>query len=117
MSVDIGGETYMINTDFRTIMDIEEVLFSPDLTEKQRAFAEEMEQYSDVSHEDACQNARYYDAMEMFYKGNIPEDLTEAMEQMLWFYSCGKEEKGKAPKKHLSMTLITSTQDSYKITR
>ena len=54
MSVDIGGETYMINTDFRTIMDIEEVLFSPDL---------------------------------------------------------------KSPYYHLSMTLITSTQDSYKITR
>lgn len=99
VSVDIGSKTYMIDTDFRTIMDIEDILFSSDLTEKQRAFAEEMEQYSDISHEDACQNARFYDAMEMFYQGDIPDDLTEAMEQMLWFYSCGKEEKGKAPKK------------------
>lgn len=99
VSVDVGSKTYEIDSDFRTIMDIEDILFRSELTEEQKAFAEEMESCSDIEHGDACQNARYFDAMKVFYKDNIPEDLPEAMEQMLWFYSCGKEEKGKAPKK------------------
>ena len=42
---------------------------------------------------DAIQNAKYYDALKLFYKDNVPDDLEEAMEKMLWFYSCGKEDE------------------------
>ena len=54
-SVDVGSKTYEIDSDFRTIMDIEDILFRSELTEEQKAFAEEMESCSDIEHEDACQ--------------------------------------------------------------
>ena len=100
MSVEIGRTLYEIDPDFRTIMEVEKIIFDPDITEEQELFAREMMQYSDMSYDDACMNARYYDALDLFYKGNIPEDLDVAMEKLLWFYSCGREEKrGKRLKK------------------
>lgn len=99
MSVEVGSKSYEIDSDFRSIMDIEDILFRSDLTEEQEVFAKSMMEYGDISYEDACQNARYHAAMKVFYKDDIPEDIPEAMEQMLWFYSCGKEEKGRHPKK------------------
>lgn len=100
MSVEIGRTLYEIDPDFRIIMEVEKIIFDPDITEEQELFAREMMQYSDMSYDDACMNARYYDALDLFYKGNIPEDLDAAMEKLLWFYSCGREEKrGKLLKK------------------
>lgn len=100
MSVEIGRTLYEIDPDFRTIMEVEKIIFDPDITEEQELFAREMMQYSDMSYDDACMNARYYDALDLFYKGNVPEDLDAAMEKLLWFYSCGREEKrGKLLKK------------------
>lgn len=95
----VGSRSYPIDADFRTMIEIEDVLFGKNILDEQEAFAREIMQYTEMSHEDACMNARYYAAMDLFYKGNIPDDLGEAADKLLWFYSCGKEEpKGKKPK-------------------
>ena len=92
MSVDIGSEKYEIDADFRTIMNIEGIIFEKEVTEDQNNFAKEMMKEIEINEKDAITNAKYYDALKIFYKDNIPDDLEEAMEKMLWFYSCGKEE-------------------------
>ena len=97
VSVDIGSEKYEIDADFRTIMNIEGIIF-------EKNFAKEMMKEIEINEKDAITNAKYYDALKIFYKDNIPDDLEEAMEKMLWFYSCGKEEisKQKTKKKVIS---------------
>ena len=104
MSVDIGSKKYEIDADFRTIMNIEGIIFGKEVTEDQKNFAKEMMQEVVISEKDAITNAKYYDALKIFYKDNIPDDLEEAMGKMLWFYSCGKEEtsKPKTKKKVIS---------------
>lgn len=99
VEVTVGGRPYPVDADFRTMIEVEEILFGKNLTEKQGKFADEIMRYTDIPREDACMNARYYAAMDLFYEGNIPDDLGEAADKLLWFYSCGKEEpKGKKPK-------------------
>lgn len=104
VSVDIGSKKYEIDADFRTIMNIEGIIFGKEVTEDQKNFAKEMMQEVEINEKDAITNAKYYDALKIFYKDNIPDDLEEAMEKMLWFYSCGKEEtsKTKTKKKMIS---------------
>ena len=104
VSVDIGREKYEIDADFRTIMNIEGIIFGKEVTEDQKNFAKEMMKEIEINEKDAITNAKYYDALKIFYKDNIPDDLEEAMEKMLWFYSCGKEEisKQKTKKKVIS---------------
>lgn len=99
VSVDIGSEKYEIDADFRTIMNIEGIIFGKEVTEDQKNFAKEMMQEVEINEKDAITNAKYYDALKIFYKDNIPDDLEEAMEKMLWFYSCGKEETSKTKTK------------------
>lgn len=93
VSVDIGSEKYEIDADFRTIMNIEGIIFGKEVTEDQKNFANEMMKEIEINEKDAITNAKYYDALKIFYKDNIPDDLEEAMEKMLWFYSCGKEDE------------------------
>lgn len=105
VSVDIGSEKYEIDADFRTIMNIEGIIFGKEVTEDQKNFAKEMMKEIEINEKDAITNAKYYDALKIFYKDNIPDDLEEAMEKMLWFYSCGKEDeqtKAKTKKKVIS---------------
>lgn len=99
MSVDIGSKKYEIDADFRTIMNIEGIIFGKEVTEDQKNFAKEMMKEIEINEKDAITNAKYYDALKIFYKDNIPDDLEEAMEKMLWFYSCGKEETSKVKTK------------------
>jgi len=99
VSVDIGSETYKIDADFRTIMNVEGIIFGKKVTDDQKKFAAEMMKEIDIEEKDAIQNAKYYDALKLFYKDNVPDDLEEAMEKMLWFYSCGKEDKQSKTKK------------------
>ena len=42
VSVDIGSEKYEIDADFRTIMNIEGIIFEKEVTEDQKNFAKEM---------------------------------------------------------------------------
>lgn len=99
VSVDIGSKKYEIDADFRTIMNIEGIIFGKEVTEDQKNFAKEMMQEVEINEKDAITNAKYHDALKIFYKDNIPDDLEEAMEKMLWFYSCGKEETSKTKTK------------------
>lgn len=99
VSVDIGSKKYEIDADFRTIMNIEGIIFGKEVTEDQKNFAKEMMQEVEINEKDAITNAKYYDALKIFYKDNIPDDLEEAMEKILWFYSCGKEETSKTKTK------------------
>nr|DAD75923.1 MAG TPA: hypothetical protein [Siphoviridae sp. ctX926] len=93
----VGGKDYEIDTDFRTIIEVENMIFG-NLTEEQEAFAKEIRKYSNLSAKDAELNARYFYAMQLFYKGIMPDDLEEATEKLIWFYSCGKKQKGSKPK-------------------
>ncbi len=71
-TVDIGGVEYPINTDFRI-----SILF------------ELMMQDSSLPDEEKMQ-----EAIRLYYP-EIPHDLKEAVEKLIWFYRCGKVEKAK----------------------
>ena len=66
----IGGKEYEISSDFRTMLELEEIFSSDDLTDAQKA-----EQ-----------------ALRLFY-GCIPEEVEEAVERMCFFWQCGRKEK------------------------
>lgn len=94
VSVDVGGLNYDIDPDFRTMIEIEGLITRKSITEKQKVFANEIVQFNpEISFEEACTNAKYYEALRLFYKENIPEDLEEAIEKLIWFYGCGKQEQ------------------------
>lgn len=102
MSVDVGGLSYAIDPDFRTMIEVENLITGKDVTEEQKAFAEEIMIFNpDISFDAACTNAKYYEALRLFYKENIPDALEEAIEKLVWFYGCGKQEqaagRGKKP--------------------
>ncbi|MGN9161215.1 bacteriophage Gp15 family protein [Clostridium sulfidigenes] len=67
--VNIEGEDYKINSDFRT-----SILF------------ELLMQDSSISEED-----KIIQALELYYP-ILPKDLNQAIEKILWFYRCGKDE-------------------------
>ncbi len=67
--VDIEGEDYKINSDFRT-----SILF------------ELLMQDNSISEED-----KIIQALELYYP-ILPKDLNKAIEKILWFYRCGKDE-------------------------
>lgn len=66
----IGGKEYEISSDFRTMLELEEIFSSDDLTDAQKA-----EQ-----------------ALWLFY-GCIPEEVEEAVEKLCFFWQCGRKEK------------------------
>ena len=66
----IGGKEYEISSDFRTMLELEEIFSSDDLTDAQKA-----EQ-----------------ALLLFY-GCIPEEVEEAVEKLCFFWQCGRKEK------------------------
>ena len=79
-SVEIGGESYEIRTDFRVILDIFVMLSDPDLSGTDRA--EGILQMFYVSPEDIP-----------------PQHLQEAVDRFTWFQNGGKEpDKKKSPK-------------------
>ncbi|MBU3112005.1 bacteriophage Gp15 family protein [Clostridium lacusfryxellense] len=65
--VSVDGVNYAINSDFRTSMLFELMMADKELDDKQR-----------------IENAL------MLYYPIIPNDINEAIEQILWFYRCGK---------------------------
>ncbi len=94
MSVDVGGLNYDIDSDFRTMIEVENLIMGKTVTEEQKAFADEITRFnSEISFEDACINAKYYEALKLFYKENIPDNLEKAIDSLVWFYGCGKREQ------------------------
>jgi hypothetical protein len=67
--VNIEGENYKINSDFRT-----SILF------------ELLMQDNTISEED-----KIIQALELYYP-KLPKDINKAIEGILWFYRCGKDE-------------------------
>ena len=66
--IDIEGVEYAINSNFRTSMLFEIMMSDKDLDDKQKIEK----------------------ALDLYYP-KIPDDINEAMEQLLWFYRCGKD--------------------------
>lgn len=73
-TVDIGGEVYLINTDFRTSILFEMMMQDPDLLETEKVRK----------------------AIALYYSCE-PDDIAEAVDKLLWFYTCGREEKTGKP--------------------
>lgn len=69
-SVAIGGQDYAINTDFRVGIQFEGLL-SKKMGESERILE-----------------------MLRLYYPVVPSDPVEAIKQILWFYRCGKDERG-----------------------
>ena len=73
--IEVGGLFYEIDADFRTGIAFELLMLDEDFTETEKA-------------------AR---AMELYFP-QIPDDEEEAMEKILWFYLCGREETNQEEK-------------------
>lgn len=71
-TVDIGGVEYPINTDFRISILFELMMQDSSLPDKEKM----------------------QEAIRLYYP-EIPHDLKEAVEKLIWFYRCGKVEKAK----------------------
>lgn len=67
-SVDINGKKYEINSDFRTSILFELLMQDKSIKVKDK----------------------FHIALELYYP-IVPRDFTLAIEQMLWFYRCGKD--------------------------
>ncbi|MGH4125596.1 MAG: bacteriophage Gp15 family protein [Clostridium sp.] len=68
LEVTIEGVEYSINSDFRTSMLFELMMADNDLDDKQKIIQ----------------------AIELYYP-KTPENINLAMDQLLWFYRCGKD--------------------------
>lgn len=93
IAVEIDNKNYEINSDFRT-----SILF------------ELLMQDSSIGAED-----RIITALELYYPV-IPENINEAIEQMLWFYRCGKEitsSKGNGKGKSVTQIYSFEHDDDY----
>ena len=73
VSVDIGSETYKIDADFRTIMNVEGIIFGKEVTDDQKKFAEEMMKEIDIEEKDAIANAKYCGFIPAARKMNNPK--------------------------------------------
>lgn len=93
IAVEIDNKNYEINSDFRT-----SILF------------ELLMQDSSIGEED-----KIITALELYYPV-IPENINEAIEQMLWFYRCGKEitsSKGNGKGKSVTQIYSFEHDDDY----
>jgi hypothetical protein len=93
IAVEIDNKNYEINSDFRT-----SILF------------ELLMQDSSIGAED-----KIITALELYYPV-IPENINEAIEQMLWFYRCGKEitsSKGNGKGKSVTQIYSFEHDDDY----
>lgn len=89
--VEVNGKIYKINADFRTSIQFEILMQKRELTQEQQSFANELcELDEEMDKEIAELLAKYKTGLELYYK-EIPEDINEAINKMLWFYECGKE--------------------------
>lgn len=68
-SVMINGVEYPIRSNFRTMIKFEELMQDPDVTDQDKVWL----------------------ALRLFYP-EIPDDMDQAVEQLLWFYRCDKRD-------------------------
>lgn len=67
--VEISGEVYSINSDFRTSILFESLVQDDEISDKEKIIK----------------------TLELYYPV-IPKSINEAIEKALWFYKCGKED-------------------------
>ena len=65
-------------------MNVEGIIFGKKVTDDQKKFAAEMMKEIDIEEKDAIQNAKYYDALKLFYKDNV-----RMIWKKLWKKCCG----------------------------
>lgn len=70
-TVYIGSLKYKINSDFRTCLLFEELIKDDSLSKEDKV----------------------YMTIKLFFDNQYIEDFGEALEKIMWFYSCGREEK------------------------
>lgn len=70
-TLEVGGERYKINAGFR-----ESILF------------ELMMQDRELSDRDKINMA-----ISIYFEDNVPDDIEAAVDQIIWFYKCGKEDQ------------------------
>ena len=89
--VEGDGKLYKINSYFGTSIQFEILMQKKELTEKQKEFANELCLLDkEMDRETAELLAKYKDGLELYYPES-PNDINEAINAMLWFYECGKE--------------------------
>lgn len=76
--IQVGNVEYPINADYRCMARFEQRLMTSDRGNK-RVIAE-----------------IFAEALKDFYKGNIPTDMSEAIDKMWWFYRCGEDISSRA---------------------
>lgn len=70
-AVELDGSVYPVNWGYRAIMLIEICMFDAERSEEQKVL----------------------DALNIFFNQNIPSNFDEALNQLMWFYRCGKSER------------------------
>jgi hypothetical protein len=97
-SLTIDGISYPIFTDFRVYIRLEEMIKNKNVSNSQSDFINEINEINpETSYEQALLYAKYSEALQMVYK-TIPDNLDLAINQMLWFYQCGKTPEEKSVK-------------------
>lgn len=86
--VEINGIDYPVNWGYRAMILIEICMFDTKRNEEQRVL----------------------DALNIFYSNNIPPEILEALDKLMWFYRCGKEEK---KEEHKKGTPVKKTKRTY----
>lgn len=90
-SLVVSGREYAIRSDFRTAIRFEELMRSGTPTKEQEAFAKDLCRLDpETEWDSALWMAKYREGLELYYE-EVPEDLQGAIEAMIWFYGCGKE--------------------------
>lgn len=68
-TVEVAGREFVIASDFRTSILYEQLMQDPDIEERDKILA----------------------ASRLYFPDEFPGDYAEAMNKIIWFYSCGKE--------------------------
>lgn len=89
-TVEIDGLKYPIHTDFRISILFEQLLADTELTEPEKLIQ----------------------ALQLYYP-LLPADIPTAIDQMLWFYRCGKEQKAAEDEKPSAAVFDYDVDDQY----
>lgn len=66
----VDGTEYLVDSDFRAILLIDQIMHDKELSDTQRVIS----------------------ALTIFYGDNPPKQTTQAIEKLVWFFRCGKEQ-------------------------
>lgn len=89
-TVEIDGLKYPIHTDFRISILFEQLLADTELTEPEKLMQ----------------------ALQLYYP-LLPANIPTAIDQMLWFYRCGKEQKAAEDEKPSAAVFDYDVDDQY----